>query len=87
MLTSRRRFLTLLGLTPALPLLGKVPLVDSHIAELPVDVPLRNNSIYVSGHGISVASGGLCAPITPLYDLPSGRSPVRDALPTVRAGR
>lgn len=42
------------------------------------------------GHRALVASGGLCAPLTPLYDIPDlavNDRPVRDALPSFQAER
>lgn len=54
--------------------------------------PLRNFDKIrkVSGPQALVASGGLCAPLEPIYDLPGVETtarPVRDALPSFQANR
>ena len=80
--TTRRRFLTLLGLTPAIPLIGKIPVAEAvPVVELPTTISMRNDAVGISGYG------GWCAPIEPCYDfhfLSEYDRPVRDSLPTVR---
>lgn len=49
-----------------------------------------NPYLGVEGQQALVASGGLCAPLTPFYDIPDlavNDRPVRDALPSFRAER
>jgi hypothetical protein len=49
-----------------------------------------NPYLGVEGQMALVASGGLCAPLTPLYDIPNlavNDRPVRDALPSFQAER
>ena len=49
-----------------------------------------NPYLGVEGQHALVASGGLCAPLTPFYDIPDlavNDRPVRDALPSFRAER
>ena len=51
---------------------------------------IGNPFLGVEGQQALVASGGLCAPLTPFYDIPdlaSNDRPVRDALPSFRAER
>ena len=59
-----------------------------------VEAVTKTASTRVGNTGVSFgletlrASGGLCAPLTPIYDLPTfERSPIRDALPTFTAVR
>lgn len=79
---SRRRLLQYLGLAPAIPLVGR-------IGQIPwQEVPIRNEAIFASG-GAFTASGGVCAPVAPYYDLPwpADQRPIRESLPTVKARR
>ena len=51
------------------------------------EAPALYGESFVAGDAL-VASGGLCAPVTPFYALtmiPVGDHPVRDALPRIRA--
>lgn len=76
---SRRRFLTLLGVTPALPLIDRIP-----SPALPADKPIH--SIPLSSMSAITASGW-CAPVAPLYDFRDVsvvNNPLTDHTPIVR---
>lgn len=69
---SRRRLLQFLGMSPAIPLISKIPVTEPvPMPEVPSQVPIFNQTIQCSGvPGTFTQSGGMCAPQTPLYDLP-----------------
>lgn len=60
----------------------EVPPQDVYVG--PVDVPV----VYGEGQSLIMA-GGLCAPLSPIYDIPSFQSerPIKDALPSFSASR
>jgi hypothetical protein len=66
-------------------------LIDGdHAANVKKIRAIGNPYLGVEGQKALVASGGLCAPLTPLYDIPDLAStdrPVRDALPSFQAER
>jgi len=78
---SRRNLLKFLGLTPAIPLIAKMPQIESQ--EIPAKEPVSFNAVSTTGF----VSSGFCAPMDPLYDLPSEGRPMRDSLPTIKADR
>ena len=86
---KRATFLKRLGLV-----VGGVA-VGRHV---PFETPLaeavtQTASTRVANTGVSFgleglrASGGLCAPLEPYYDIPSFSRPIREALPTFTASR
>lgn len=66
-------------------------LIDGdHAANVKKIRAIGNPYLGVEGQKALVASGGLCAPLTPLYDIPNlavTDRPVRDALPSFQAER
>lgn len=66
------------------------PFPDDRILDAKNGVLNMDKIKNVTGHAALTASGGLCAPLTPIYDLPSVESaarPVRDALASFQATR
>lgn len=86
---SRRNLLKFLGLTPAIPLISKIPVTEPvPMPQIPAQVPVTNPSVTITG-GSFTASGGYCAPQHPLYDFwfASGSRPLSDSLPPAKTQR
>lgn len=66
-----------------IPLETPTPPALSYEAEILADSPI---AYWPMGENL-IASGGLCAPLSPIYDMPSFASSVRDALPMFTASR
>lgn len=84
-MTTRRQLLQR-GLSIGLGVvgLGRLPMPEPAAATPWLDRAVGYRAEYL------VASGGLCAPFTPIYELPSfplNARPVRDALPSFSAKR
>lgn len=83
MKVSRRRFLGLVGLTPAVPFLSKIPVADA--LPTPVDPATSAVKAYALRNESLLVTGGLCAPMSPIYAIPT--TPIRDSIPAISATR
>ncbi len=80
---DRRQFLGgAAGLLGAIAFGGRLPMAEAAIEPEPLALASRWS-------GSIVASGGICAPLTPIYDLPSfyAASPIATSLPSFSARR
>lgn len=82
----RRRFLGLLGLAPAVPMINRLPAVETPaVANAVRSIPLTDMSTFT-------ANGGWCVPLSPTYELMNismVNRPIHDAwkiTPTPRGG-
>ena len=93
---ERRTFLKRVGLVVGglavgrnLPLPESAPVVESVVRDLHIvrDSTLNSVNEFQMFSETFTASGGLCAPFAPIYDLPSFARPIREALPMFTAAR
>lgn len=86
---KRGTFLKRVGLVIGGVAVGRHVPLETPLAEAVAETAstrLGNTGVSFYAEGLR-ASGGLCAPLSPIYDMPSFAAPVRDALPMFTTSR